>query len=91
METPQLLFDSDTWHVLCLSHVHVPVQYKLTKRLVEPLSDPQLQGTDPAPKVEPMQHLLIFQESDQKLELVSSAFILDPWKERSICREMEGM
>ncbi|TRZ24752.1 hypothetical protein HGM15179_002454 [Zosterops borbonicus] len=52
------------------SHVHVPVQYKLTKRLVEPLSDPQLQGTDPAPKVEPMQHLLIFQESDQKLELV---------------------
>lgn len=26
-------------------------------------------------------------ESDQKLQLVSSAFILDPWEERSICRE----
>lgn len=47
--------------VLCLSHVNVPVQYKLTKRLVEPRSDPQLQGTDLALKAEPGQYSLTSQ------------------------------
>lgn len=69
--------------VLCLSHVHVPVQYKLTKCLVEPRPDPQLQGTDLALKAEPGQYSLTSQQSDQKLEPVSSAFILDPWDERN--------
>lgn len=47
--------------VLCLSHVHVPVQYKLTKCLVEPRPDPQLQGTDLALKAEPGQYSLTSQ------------------------------